>query len=141
MIRKHATATWSGGLKDGKGQISSESGAVEAAYGFARRFGDEKGTNPEELIAAAHAGCYAMALSGNFDAEGVKADKIDARSTVMLDMSGDAPTITRIHLTVSAQVPGLEAGRFQEIAEKTKQTCPISRLLAAAEITLEATLA
>jgi osmotically inducible protein OsmC len=141
MIRKHATATWSGGLKDGKGQISSESGAVEAAYGFNRRFGDEKGTNPEELVAAAHAGCFAMALSGNFDAAGVKADKIDARSTVMLDMSGDAPTVTKIHLTVTAQVPGLEPGRFQEIAEKTKETCPISRLLAAAEITMEATLA
>ena len=140
MIRKHATATWSGGLKDGKGQISSESGAVESAYGFNRRFGDEKGTNPEELIAAAHAACFAMAMSLNFDEVGVKADKIDARSTVLLDMSGDAPTVTKIHLNVTAQVPGLEPDRFQQIAEKTKDTCPISRLLAAAEITIEATL-
>lgn len=140
MIEKQASAHWSGGLKDGKGEIETGSGTVKAPYSFARRFGDEKGSNPEELIAAAHAGCYAMALSGNFDAAGVKAEAIDAKAVVTLDTSGDAPTVTKIHLTVTAKVPGLDAAKFAELAEKTKETCPISRLLAAAEITLDARL-
>ncbi|MCR8723296.1 OsmC family peroxiredoxin [Frigidibacter sp. ROC022] len=141
MIRRHATATWAGGLKDGTGTVTSESGTLNAPYAFAKRFGEEEGSNPEELIAAAHAGCYAMALSGNFDAAGVKADRIECRAEVSLDLSGEAPTVTRIHLTVEAAVPGLDAARFQELVTKTKDTCPISRLLAAAEITVEANLA
>ena len=127
-------------MKDGKGEVSTESGALKTSYGFAKRFGDEMGSNPEELIAAAHAACYAMALSLNFDEAGVKADAIDARATVTLDTSGAAPTVTKIHLKVTAKVPGLAAAEFAKLAEATKKTCPISRLLAAAEITLDAKL-
>lgn len=141
MIRRSASAKWSGGFKDGKGRIATESGALDAPYRTAQRFGDEKGSNPEELIAAAHAACFAMALSLNFDGAGVKADSIDAKSTVSLDTSGDAPTVTAIHLTVTAKVPGLDAAKFHEMAEKTKTTCPISRLLKTAKITMEASLA
>ena len=140
MIEKKGMAHWSGGLKDGKGEVTTESGALKAPYSFSRRFGDDKGTNPEELIAAAHSGCFAMALSGNLDEANMKADAIDVTATVMLDTSGEAPTVKKIHLKVTATIPGIDKARFDELAEKTKSTCPISRLLAAAEITMDASL-
>ena len=139
MFKRRASAHWSGGLKDGTGTVETQSGALKAPYGFTRRFGDEPGTNPEELIGAAHAGCYAMALSANLDEAGLKATAIDATATVFLDTDG-APTVTRIELKVTATIPGCDDAQFQELATKTKETCPISRLLAAAEITLEAKL-
>ncbi len=139
MIEKQGMAHWAGGLRDGGGELSTGSGVVRASYSFAKRFGDEKGTNPEELIGAAHAACFAMALSANLDEAKLKASAIDVTATVTLDMSG-APTVTKIHLDLTATIPGVEDAQFQELATKTKQTCPISRLLAAAEISLTAKL-
>lgn len=139
MIKRRGSAHWSGGLKDGTGEISTQSGAVKAPYSFGRRFGDEPGTNPEELIAVAHAGCYSMALSATLDGEGLKAEAIDTTATVTLETEG-APTVTKIHLELKAKIPGIDEAKFQELAAKTKEQCPISRLLAAAEITLDAKL-
>jgi lipoyl-dependent peroxiredoxin len=142
MIQKYGSASWQGGLRDGQGQVSTETGVMSKQnYSFAKRFGDEKGTNPEELIGAAHAACFAMALSGDLEKAGLKAQNIDARSTVSLDMTG-APTVNRIHVEVSATVPGATEEQFQKIAEGTKQNCPISRLLSgSAQIDLTAKLA
>lgn len=142
MISKYGSARWTGGLKDGKGTFSLESGAVkDAPYSFAKRFEGQAGANPEELIGAAHATCFAMALSGNLGAEGMTAEAIDARSTVGLEFVDGAPTVTRIHVVVTARIPGADPARFQAAADKTKETCPISRLLKTAEITMEAKLA
>lgn len=139
MIKRRGSAHWSGGLKDGTGEVSTQSGAVKAPYSFGRRFGDVAGTNPEELIGAAHAGCYAMALSATLDGEGFRADAIDATAVVTLETEG-APTVTKIHLELKAKIPGIDEAKFQELAKQTKEACPISRLLAAAEITLDAQL-
>ncbi|EYD77673.1 Osmotically inducible protein C [Rubellimicrobium mesophilum DSM 19309] len=143
MIQKYGNASWQGGLRDGTGQVSTETGVLSKQdYSFAKRFGDVKGTNPEELIGAAHAACFAMALSGDLEKAGLKADNIDARSTVNLDMSSGAPTVNRIHVDVSATVPGASEEQFRQIAEGTKQNCPISRLLAgSAQIDMTAKLA
>jgi osmotically inducible protein OsmC len=143
MIEKQGMAHWSGGLKDGKGRLSLQSGVLkDAPYSFAKRFGDEKGTNPEELIGAAHAACFAMALSGNLAEAGMTAEAIDATSTVTLDMASGAPTVTRVHVVVTAKIPGADPAAFTAAAKKTKTGCPISRLLAgSAEITMEASLA
>jgi osmotically inducible protein OsmC len=141
MIQKYGTARWSGGLKDGQGTVATETGALkDQAYSFAKRFGDEKGTNPEELIGAAHASCFAMAMSGNLDKEGLKARSIEARSTVTLDMDG-GPHVSRVHVDVTADIPGIDDAKFQEIATATKEGCPISKLLSgSAEITMTAKL-
>lgn len=143
MIEKFGSAHWSGTLKEGTGSVSLQSGVLkDAPYSFAKRFGEEKGTNPEELIGAAHAACFAMALSGDLGREGLTADAIDATSTVSLDMSSGKPTVTKVHVVVKAKVPGTDAAAFAKIAEGTKQNCPISRLLAgSAEITMDASLA
>ena len=143
MIEKSGSAHWSGKLRDGAGTLSVESGVLhEAPYSFAKRFAGDKGTNPEELIGAAHAACFAMALSGNLEAAGLVAEAIDARSTVTLDTTGAAPTVTKVHVVVTAHIPGADAAAFTEAAKKTKAGCPISRLLAgSAEITMEASLA
>jgi lipoyl-dependent peroxiredoxin len=143
MIQKYGMASWQGGLRDGQGQVSTETGVLSKQnYSFAKRFGDEKGTNPEELIGAAHAACFAMALSGDLEKAGLKAQNIDARSTVSLDMSSGAPTVNRIQVEVSATVPGASEEQFRQITEGTKQNCPISRLLAgSAQIDMTAKLA
>ncbi len=141
MIQKYGQAQWQGGLKDGKGTVSTETGSLSnQAYSFAKRFGDEKGTNPEELIGAAHASCFAMAMSANLDGAGLKATNIQAKSTVSLDMT-NGPNITRVHVDVVAEIPGIDEARFQEIAEQTKAGCPVSKVLAgSAEITMSARL-
>ena len=137
---RSASAVWQGSLKEGKGTISSQSGALkDMQYSFAARFAEGVGTNPEELIAAAHAGCFTMAFSGQLTQAGFTADKIETTAKVTLDMH-DKPTVTKIHLTMSAKVPNIDKAKFDELAHNAEVGCPISRLLKAAEITLDATL-
>ena len=139
-VKKSASAHWSGGIKDGQGSISTDTGALrEAPYGFKSRFEDGPGTNPEELIAAAHAGCFSMALSLGLGQAGLTADSIDTRAVVTLDKDGDGFAITAVHLSCRATVPGADAAGFARIAQATKQACPVSKLLKAT-ITLDATL-
>ncbi len=141
-MKRNASAVWQGGLKDGKGRISTESGVLkEARYGFTTRFENEPGTNPEELIAAAHAGCFSMALSGQLASVQLTADSIDVKAAVSLDKLEVGWTVTAIHLDVTAKIPGADVAKFQAAAEKAKAGCPISRLLgAAAKITMDARL-
>ena len=137
---KYGSAVWEGGLKDGKGQISTESGVLAAApYGFAMRFEGKKGTNPEELIAAAHASCFAMALSLILGEAGFTAERMDSKAVVTLDKVGDGFGITRSHLTLAARIPAIDQATFAELTAKAKAGCPVSKLLKA-EITLDATL-
>jgi osmotically inducible protein OsmC len=127
-------------LKEGKGTISTQSGTLkEMQYSFAGRFESGVGTNPEELIAAAHAGCFSMALSAELGKANFTPESIETSAVVTLDLH-DKPTVTKIHLTTKAKVPGIDKAKFDEIAAGAKAGCPISRLLAAAEITLDATL-
>ena len=136
-----ASAVWNGSLKEGKGTISTQSGVLkDAQYSFAARFESGIGTNPEELIAAAHAGCFTMALSAQLTNAGFIPDSLETSARVTLDMH-DKPTVTKIHLTTNARVPRIDKAKFDELAAAAKSGCPISRLLAAAEITLDATLA
>jgi lipoyl-dependent peroxiredoxin len=136
-----ASAVWNGSLKEGKGTISTQSGVLkDAQYSFAARFESGIGTNPEELIAAAHAGCFTMALSAQLTNAGFIPDSLETSARVTLDMH-DKPTVTKIHLTTNAHVPRIDKAKFDELAAAAKSGCPISRLLAAAEITLDATLA
>jgi len=141
-MKRSASAVWAGGLKDGKGMISTESGVlVNVKYGFTTRFGEEKGTNPEELIAAAHASCFSMALSGKLAEAQLTADAISTQAIVTLEKLEAGFTVTEIHLITTAKVPGATPEAFAAAAEKAKAGCPISRLLAAAaKITLTATL-
>ena len=137
---RSASAVWHGSLKEGKGSISTQSGTLkDTQYSFAARFAEGVGTNPEELIAAAHAGCFSMALSAELGKAGFTPDSIDTTAVVTLDLH-DKPTVTKIHLTTKAKIPGIDKAKFDEIAGGAKAGCPISRLLAAAEITLDATL-
>lgn len=140
-ISRHATAHWSGDLKTGGGTISTpQSGLLaDTAYGFNTRFGDKRGTNPEELIAAAHASCFTMALSNALSQAGHAPDVVDTRAEVDLSTDGD-PTISAIRLTTKAKVPGIDDAKFREIADDAKQTCPVSKALSAVPITLEAEL-
>ena len=142
MIQKFGQASWQGGLRDGQGQLSTETGVLSSQnYSFAKRFGDEKGTNPEELIGAAHASCFAMALSADLERVGLKAENIDAKSTVTLDMSSGAPVINRVHVDVAARVPGATEDQFRQVADGTKQNCPVSKVLSGgAQITMSARL-
>jgi len=136
-----ASAVWNGDLKAGHGTISSHSGVLkDAQYGFKSRFEDGIGTNPEELIAAAHAGCFSMAFANMLAQAGHVATSVATTATVTLEMLEGGPTVTKIHLTNKSSVPGIEKAAFDEIAAKAKAGCPISRLLAAATITLDATL-
>ena len=140
-ISRKATAHWEGDLKSGRGTISTpDSGLMQdTRYAFNSRFGDEKGTNPEELIAAAHAGCFSMALANALAEAGHPADSVDTRAEVDLSMEG-GPTLSAIRLVMKAKVPGIEAAKFREIADDAKQNCPVSRALSAVPITLEAEL-
>jgi len=138
---RSASAVWHGSLKEGKGTISTQSGTLkEMQYSFATRFENGVGTNPEELIAAAHAGCFSMALSAQLTDAGIRPESIETSAIVTLDLHGAAPTVTKIHLTTKASVPGIDKAKFDELATKAKEGCPISRLLKAAEITLDAQL-
>jgi osmotically inducible protein OsmC len=137
---RSASAVWHGSLKEGKGSISTQSGTLkDTQYSFAARFAEGVGTNPEELIAAAHAGCFTMAFSAELGKAGFTPDSIDTTAVVTLDLH-DKPTVTKIHLTMKAKVPTIDKAKFDEIAKGAKEGCPISRLLAAAAITLDATL-
>jgi osmotically inducible protein OsmC len=139
MTRK-ASAVWRGGLKDGKGTVSTGSGVLkETQYSFGTRFEQGVGTNPEELVAAAHAGCFAMALSAQLGEAGLTADSIQAGATVTFDKTDAGWTVTRSHLDVTARIPGADEAAFRKAAENAKAGCPISRLLKA-EITMEARL-
>lgn len=140
MIEKTASAHWEGSLKEGTGTISTESGALQAQpYGFNTRFEDKAGTNPEELIGAAHAGCFSMAFSMLLGEQNFTADSIDTKATVRFEKQSDGFAVTAVHLTMSARIPGIDSARFEEIAHKAKVGCPISKLLNA-EISLDATL-
>lgn len=139
-MKKSASAHWSGGIKDGQGSISTDTGALrEAPYGFRSRFEDGPGTNPEELIAAAHAGCFSMALALALGQAGLTADSIDTQAVVTLDKDGDGFAITAVHLNCRARVPGADAAGFARIAQATKEGCPVSKVLKAT-ITLDTTL-
>jgi lipoyl-dependent peroxiredoxin len=139
MIKK-AWAVWKGGIKDGGGTLSTESGVLkEAAYGYKARFENGPGTNPEELIGAAHAGCFSMALSLMLGEAGFTAEKIETHADVTLEKVDAGFAITKSRLTVSARIPGADNAKFQEIANKAKQGCPVSKLFKA-EITMDARL-
>jgi len=139
MINRKATAVWKGTGKEGTGTISTQSTVLEnTQYSFNTRFAEGKGTNPEELIAAAHAGCFAMKLSFELNAEGFTADELNATATVTLDPSKGQ--VTKSHIELKAQIPDITAEKFAEIADKAKKECPISQLLNA-EISLNAELA
>jgi osmotically inducible protein OsmC len=138
---RSASAVWRGGLKDGKGALSTQSGVLkDSQYSFSTRFENGVGTNPEELIAAAHAGCFTMALSAQLDSVDHKPDEINTTAVVTMEKTEDGPTVTKIHLTTRAKVQNIEKEKFDELAKKAKEGCPISRLLKAAEITLDAQL-
>jgi osmotically inducible protein OsmC len=141
-MKRTGSAVWQGGLKDGSGTLSTESGALDAlAYSFAKRFGDEKGTNPEELVGAAHAACYSMQLSGVLGAANLTPEEIRTTAAVTGALDGGGFTITDVHLTVNAKVPGASEADFRAAAQKAKEICPISKLLnGSIDITLDATL-
>lgn len=139
-IRRKASAEWRGGIKDGKGTITSGSGVLDQTqYSFGTRFEEGKGTNPEELIAAAHAGCFAMALSAQLGEAGLTAESIQTEATVTLDKQADGFAVTSSHLVLKAKIPGADQAAFDKAAQAAKAGCPISKLLKA-EITLDATL-
>ena len=139
-MKTYGSAVWKGGIKDGKGAISTRSGALtEYPYGFSSRFEGKPGTNPEELIGAAHAGCFTMALSLILGEAGLTAERMETRADVTLDELGDGYAVTAVHLALNAKIPGADQARFQELAAKAKAGCPVSKLMKA-EITLDATL-
>lgn len=139
MIKK-ASAVWKGGIKDGGGTISTESGVLkDAPYGFKARFETGPGTNPEELIGAAHAGCFSMALSLMLGEAGMTPERIDTQAAVTLEKVGDGFDITSSHLTVKVKIPGADNAKFMEVANKAKAGCPVSKVLKA-KITMDATL-
>jgi osmotically inducible protein OsmC len=139
-MKRTGSAVWNGSIKEGAGKISTESGALDGMnYSFAKRFGDEKGTNPEELIGAAHASCFSMALSLMLGQAGFTPDEIKSSSAVSIEQQGGGFAITTIDLSVTAKIPGIDAARFKEIAEKAKDGCPVSKVLNA-KINFEAAL-
>lgn len=139
-MKRTASANWTGGLKDGKGNLSSQSGVLNATpYGFSTRFESEPGTNPEELIAAAHAGCFTMALSAQLGEAGMTAESLRTTAAVTLDKVDDGFAITAIHLDLTARIPGADQAKFEEAANKAKTGCPVSKLFKA-NITLDAKL-
>ena len=139
-MKRTGSAIWSGDLKTGKGTVSTQSGVLDGqAYSFGTRFEDGKGTNPEELIGAAHAGCFSMALSMILGEHGLTAEEIRTTAEVALEQVEGGFAITRIHLTTAARIPGADAETFAKAAEAAKAGCPVSKLMTA-EITMDATL-
>lgn len=139
-MKTHGAAEWQGGFKDGKGAISTKSGALDKyPYGVGARFEGKPGTNPEELVGAAHAGCFTMALSLMLGEAGLTAEHMETRSDVELEKDGDGFSIKKVHLTLKAKIPGTDDANFQAIAKKAKEGCPISKLLTAT-ITMDAQL-
>jgi lipoyl-dependent peroxiredoxin len=139
-MKRTGSAVWKGDLKSGNGSVSTESGAVkDVHYSFGKRFGDDPGTNPEELIGAAHAGCFSMAFAKILADEGMSPEEISTTAQVSLDPVEGGFAITKVHLTTRARVPGADEAAFQSAAEAAKAGCPVSKLLSA-DITLEASL-
>ena len=139
-MQRKGSAVWTGGLRDGNGTVSSASGVLDnTQYSFSTRFENGKGTNPEELIGAAHAGCFSMAFAAALEKAGFKADRIATEAAVSLEKVGEGFAITAVHLTVHGKVPHLESAQFQEIAAGAKAGCPVSKVLNA-KITMDATL-
>jgi lipoyl-dependent peroxiredoxin len=139
-MKRTGSAVWNGGLKDGKGSISTQSGVLkDTQYGFNTRFEEGPGTNPEELIAAAHAGCFSMALSAQLGEAGLTADSIHTTAAVTLEKLADGFAITAVHLNLVARIPGTDQAQFEAIANKAKVGCPVSKVLNA-KITLDAKL-
>ena len=139
-MQRTASAHWTGGLKDGKGTVSTQSGVLsQTQYSFSTRFENGKGTNPEELIAAAHAGCFTMALSAQLGNAGMTAESLDAEATLTLDKTDAGFSITTIHLQVKAKIPGADRDKFMEAAKNAEKGCPVSRVLNA-KITMDAEL-
>jgi lipoyl-dependent peroxiredoxin len=139
-MKRHANAVWTGDLKSGKGTISTESGVLsDTPYSFKTRFEGEKGTNPEELIGAAHAGCFSMALSLELQKAGLIADRIATKAEVALEQKGGGFAITAVHLILRAKIPGASQAAFESAANSAKENCPVSKLLKA-DITLDAAL-
>jgi osmotically inducible protein OsmC len=139
-IKRKGSAGWQGGLKDGRGSLSTESGALkDYPYGFAARFEGQKGSNPEELLGAAHAGCFTMALSLILGEAGLTAERMDTTAEVVLEKVEEGFAITAVHLTLKAKIPGTDKKAFEELAGKAKAGCPVSKLFKT-EITLDATL-
>lgn len=140
MPTRSADAVWEGGLKDGKGTMKLQSGVCTTSYSFATRFENAQGTNPEELIGAAHAGCFSMALSAALGKAGYKPEKIATNAKVTVEQVPDGFKITRIELTTTAKIPGIDNAAFQQQAEAAKKGCPVSKALAGTDIHLKATL-
>ncbi|MDQ1518111.1 MAG: lipoyl-dependent peroxiredoxin [Actinomycetota bacterium] len=141
MPARTANARWEGGLKDGKGNMRLGGGAFEGQYSFSSRFEEGAGTNPEELIAAAHAGCFSMALSAGLERAGHSPNSVETEAKVHLSPSDGGFKISRIDLVTTADVPGIEEDAFQQAAQAAKEGCPVSKALSAVEITLAASLA
>jgi len=140
QIKRHASAQWQGSGKDGSGSLTTQSGTLNATpYGFNARFGDGKGTNPEELIAAAHAGCFSMATAFQLSGAGHPPDSLDCTANLTMEQVSGGWKIAAIHLVLKAKVPGLDDAKFQELARGAKENCPVSKVLNA-EITLDARL-
>jgi osmotically inducible protein OsmC len=140
MPTRNASATWEGGLQGGKGSFQGESGVINGSYSFGSRFGDSGGTNPEELLAAAEAACFSMALAVGLEKSGTPATSVHTDAACTVEKIGEGFKITTMRLRVRAKVPGIEDSAFQEIAEKTKVGCPVSQALAGVSIDLEAAL-
>lgn len=139
-MKRRGSAVWKGGLKDGKGTVSTESGALKnTQYSFSTRFENGVGTNPEELLAAAHAGCFSMALSGQLGQAGMTAESIETTATVTLEKVEAGFAITAVHLEVSARIPGGDQAKFEQAAANAKAGCPVSKLFNA-KITMDAKL-
>jgi osmotically inducible protein OsmC len=140
MPTRRAEARWEGGLKDGKGRIAVESGAFEVPYSFAKRFGDEKGTNPEELIGAAHAGCFTMAFAKRLEDAGHPPRSLHTRAEVIFENLATGFAITNIKLHTEGNVPGMDESQFKDLAEEAKISCPVSKALHGVIIDLDARL-
>jgi osmotically inducible protein OsmC len=139
-MKRKGSAVWKGGLKEGAGTVSSESGVLkDVGYSFAKRFGEDKGTNPEELIGAAHAACFSMALSGALEAAGMTPESIDTSAEVTVGRVEGGFAISTSHLTVRVRSPGADPAAFQKAAEEVRMNCPVSKVLKA-EITMDAKL-
>lgn len=139
-MQRTASAHWAGGLKDGKGTVSTQSGVLnQTPYSFSTRFENAAGTNPEELIAAAHAGCFSMALSAKLGEAGMTAQSIDTKALLTMEKTEAGFTITAVHLDVSVKIPGGDQAKFNQAAQDAKKGCPVSRVLNAT-ITMEAKL-
>lgn len=142
MPTRTSTATWKGGLRGGKGNFDGESGAISGQYSFGSCFEEAGGTNPEELLAAAEAACFSMALAGALEGAGMKPEKVDTTARCTIEKNGGGFTITTMHLQVVADVPGADRDTFKDIAERTKDSCPVSKaLLGNVQIDVDARLA